>query len=295
MSPSQADRLRAKIEHDILSFNWKPGERLDESKLAEKYGTSRTPVREALRQLSSNGLVEIRPHKGAIVAKLGLRELVELLEVMAELEGACGRLAAKACLKSDLDAIREAHNAGHQLVETNDTEGYKKANENFHETIYRASRNSHLYKLVIGVRNRVAAYRRLRLDHVARLSQSHAEHEQIVDAIERGQPSEADRLLQEHVLTLGSEMRRLISAFSEDDLEHLAYGASGKEPACSILVMQAEIRRTVPSEAFKLFPKNIAGRGVRERPAKASTETLSRRHNLQGACGYSGLEIIANP
>src|SRR5271169_3205351 len=108
MSPSQAERLRAMIEEDILSFKLKPGDKLDECRLAEMYGTSRTPVREALRQLSSNGLIEIRPHKGAIVAKLGIRELVELLEVVAELEGACGRLAAKACLKSDLEAIHQA-------------------------------------------------------------------------------------------------------------------------------------------------------------------------------------------
>ncbi len=224
MSSSQADRLRTKIEHDILSFNLKPGERLDESKLAEKYGTSRTPVREALRQLSANGLIEIRPHKGAIVVKLGIRELVELLEVMAELEGACGRLAAKTCLRSDLDAIREAHDTCRQLVEANDREGYKIANENFHETIYRASHNNHLLKLAISVRNRVSAYRRLQLDQVARLSESHDEHEQIVRAIEQGQPSEADRLLQEHVLTLGSEIRRLISVVCDDELDRPASG-----------------------------------------------------------------------
>jgi DNA-binding GntR family transcriptional regulator len=95
MRPSQAERLAALIAEDILSSKLRPGDRLDECGLAEKYGTSRTPVREALRQLSSDGLVEIRPKKGAIVAKLTIRELVELLEVIAELEGACGRLAAK--------------------------------------------------------------------------------------------------------------------------------------------------------------------------------------------------------
>jgi DNA-binding GntR family transcriptional regulator len=216
MSSSQADRLRAKIECDIISFNLKPGQRLDESKLAEKYGTSRTPVREALRQLSANGLIEIRPRKGAIVAKLGIRELVELLEVMAELEGACGRLAAKVCLKSDLDAIHEAHDACRRLMEASDTEGYKKANEKFHESIYSASRNSCLLKLAISVRNRVAAYRRLQLDQSARLPISYDEHDQIVRAIELGQPGEADRLLQEHVLTLGAEIRRLISAVADD-------------------------------------------------------------------------------
>src|ERR1700754_1198947 len=133
MTPSQADRLRLKIQDDILTMKLKPGERLDESKLAERYGTSRTPVREALRQLSAHGLIEIRPHKGAIVAKLGIRELLELVEVMAELEGACGRIAAKTCLRDDLDAIAQAHKTCELLAEKADFEAYQNANEAFHD------------------------------------------------------------------------------------------------------------------------------------------------------------------
>src|SRR5208337_1498362 len=147
MSPSQAERLRAMIEEDILSFKLKPGDKLDECRLAEMYGTSRTPVREALRQLSANGLIEIRPHKGAIVAKIGIRELVELFEVMAELEGACGRLAAKACLKSDVEAIVTEQENCRYSASMNDAESYQHANECFHEAIYRASRNSCLIRL----------------------------------------------------------------------------------------------------------------------------------------------------
>ena len=111
MNASQAERLTAVIEEEILSLGLKPGDKLDETRLAKRYGTSRTPVREALRQLSANGLIELRPHRGAVVAKLGIRELIDVLEVMAELEGACGRLAAKACFKSDLEAIEDAQAA----------------------------------------------------------------------------------------------------------------------------------------------------------------------------------------
>jgi DNA-binding GntR family transcriptional regulator len=214
MSNSQADRLRSKIEADILSYRLKPGDRLDESKLAERYGTSRTPVREALRQLSSNGLIEIRPHKGAIVAKMGIRELLELMEVMAELEGACGRLAAKACLAGDLEALLEAQNECRRLAEKNDVEGYQKANDAFHEVIYDASRNGSLSKMTISLRNRVGPFRRLQLSEQAHLGSSVTQHDEIVRAIQNGLADDADRLLQKHILDMSGEIRRLMSIVS---------------------------------------------------------------------------------
>src|SRR5215475_3816784 len=160
MNASQAERLWAVIEEEILSFKLKPGDKLDEARLAERYGTSRTPVREALRQLSSEGLIVLRPHRGAIVAKLGVRELMELLEVTAELEGACGRHAAKACLKSDIDAIEHALALCRQNAARNDIRGYQLANEAFHDAVNRASCNSYLLKLTEGARKRAATYRR---------------------------------------------------------------------------------------------------------------------------------------
>jgi DNA-binding GntR family transcriptional regulator len=202
------------IEDDILTFKLKPGDKLDECRLAEKYGTSRTPVREALRQLSSNGLIEIRPHKGAIVAKLGFRELIELLEVMAELEGACGRLAAKSCLNDDIAAIAAAHVSCVRYAEIRDLRSYQAANEEFHDAIYTASRNSCLIKLTMSIRNRVAAYRRLQLESASRIRTSVAEHEKIMRAIQEGLAEETDRLLQLHILNLGGELRRIFSVVS---------------------------------------------------------------------------------
>lgn len=217
MSSSQAERLRLTIEEDILSFRLKPGDKLDECKLAEKYGTSRTPVREALRQLSSNGLIEIRPHRGAIVAKLGIRELIELLEVMAELEGACGRLAAKCAMNGDIDAIVAAQEKCRQYAEVRDVQNYQRANEAFHEAIYAASRNSCLIKLTLSIRNRVAAYRRVQLEQINRVKFSVADHDRILAAIQEGLPEEADRLLQLHILNLGGDLRRMFSVVSSSE------------------------------------------------------------------------------
>ena len=214
MNASQAERLTAVIEEEILALRLKPGDRLDEVRLAQRYGTSRTPVREALRQLSANGLIELRPHRGAVVAKLGIRELIDVLEVMAELEGACGRLAAKTSFKSDLEAIEDALALCRNHASTNDVQGYKAANETFHETIYRASRNSCLISLTLGTRKRVATYRRVQLEHAKRLDVSVADHERIAQAIARGLAEEADRLLQLHILNIGADLRLLFAMVS---------------------------------------------------------------------------------
>jgi DNA-binding GntR family transcriptional regulator len=214
MNASQAERLTAIIEEEILSLRLKPGDKLDETRLAERYGTSRTPVREALRQLSANGLIELRPHRGAVVAKLGIGELIEVLEVVAELEGACGRLAAKACFKSDLEAIENALALCRRHAAVNGIQGYKAANEAFHEAIYQASRNNCLISLTLSTRKRVAAYRRVQLEHAKRLEVSVADHERIARAIAQGFAEEADRLLQVHILNVGADLRRLFSTVS---------------------------------------------------------------------------------
>jgi DNA-binding GntR family transcriptional regulator len=225
MNASQAERLCAVIEEEILSFKLKPGDKLDEARLAERYGTSRTPVREALRQLSSAGLIVLRPHRGAIVAKLGVRELIELLEVTAELEGACGRLAAKAGLKSDFDAIDHALDVCRHNAVKNDIRGYQLANEAFHDAVSRASCNNFLIKMTEGVRKRGATYRRLDLERPNHLKVSLEEHARIASAIRDGLPDEADRLLQLHVLNIGTELARLISMVSAVEATPVAAAA----------------------------------------------------------------------
>jgi DNA-binding GntR family transcriptional regulator len=210
MSQLRTERLRTLITEDILSLKLQPGDRLEECGLAEKYGTSRTPVREALRQLSSDGLVEIRPKKGAIVAQFSIRELAEHFEVMAELEGACGRLAAKSATVQDLDAIGAAQETCRKCAEQRDAQSYQLADEAFHAAIYAASRNDCLVKLIFGIGKRVAVYRRSQFEQMDWIRLSVSEHDQIVHAIQEGLAEEADRLLQLHTMNLGGDFLRML-------------------------------------------------------------------------------------
>src|SRR2546422_2915617 len=92
---SRSQQLCEAIEEDIVYGRLTPGSRLDETQLGGRFGVSRTPIREALLQLASSGLVEIRPRRGTVVAEVGPQRLYEMFETMAELEAACARLASR--------------------------------------------------------------------------------------------------------------------------------------------------------------------------------------------------------
>ena len=108
---SRADRIREAVERAIVSGRLVPGTKLDENALAVRHGASRTPVREALQQLASQGLIELRPHAGAFVATLGVVQLAEMFEALGYLEAACASLAARRHTAQDREALSEAHQA----------------------------------------------------------------------------------------------------------------------------------------------------------------------------------------
>ena len=111
-SQRRAEGVRCRLETEIFSGALTPGERLDEMGLARRFGVSRTPVREALLQLSSAGLIEMRPRQGAVVAAITVQQLLQMFEVMAEMEALCARYAARRMGPDERQALeRGAHKA----------------------------------------------------------------------------------------------------------------------------------------------------------------------------------------
>ena len=155
MPRSRNDRIKIKLEKDIVAGILKPGERLDEVSLAEQFNVSRTPVREALLQLSSMGLVEMRPRRGNVVAQIGLKDLLDMFEVMAQLEGTCGRLAARRATKAEWELLAGVHDTSKRAVNNGDYNAYYQCNVEFHEIIYQASRNPFLAEQTMNLRNRL--------------------------------------------------------------------------------------------------------------------------------------------
>ena len=213
MKKRRSEELRDEIEEMIAFGTLVPGMHLDETELAERFGVSRTPVREALNQLASADLIEIRPRRGAVVKEIGPQRLVEMFSVMAELEGMCGRLAARRMSPEELEALKEVHQRCKAAArKSDDPDLYYQLNDEFHGVIYAGSHNEFLIEQAWAMRRRLRPYRRLQLRVRGRISNSFEEHEEIVAAILAGEEERANALLRAHVVVQGQRFSDLISA-----------------------------------------------------------------------------------
>src|SRR5437763_13034882 len=132
---TRTEALREAIEDKIATGAFPPGMRLDETELTQKFGVSRTPLREALIQLSSMGIVSIRPRRGAVVSDVTPQRLLEMFEVMAELEAMCARLAARRMSDADQQQLLRAHGACEAACMAADPANYYHENQHFHHAI----------------------------------------------------------------------------------------------------------------------------------------------------------------
>jgi len=206
------EKLRDRLEDEILNGCYQPGERLDLEHLANRFDTSRTPIREAIQQLATNGLVSVVPRRGTFVAQIGIVDLIERFEVMAELEGMTGRLAARRARSEDVRALEVALRACARAAEANDADAYYYENERFHQGIYRASQNQFLESEARRLHARLKPYRRTQLRMRDRMTSSQAEHEAIVDAIRSGNAEVAERQLVEHVIVQGDRFTDFVAS-----------------------------------------------------------------------------------
>ncbi|HYM48653.1 MAG TPA: GntR family transcriptional regulator [Burkholderiaceae bacterium] len=212
--PRRSEQLRETIEERIATGNYRPGMRLDEVELATTFGVSRTPIREALIQLASAGLIEMRPRRGAVVAEIAPQRLVEMFEVMAELEALCARLAARRITAAEHQKLWEAHSACQAARDSNDPDAYYRQNEEFHHAIYAASHNRFLIEQTATLSRRLRPYRRLQLRVRDRMRTSYSEHEGIVKAIIAGEGERAAELIRGHVVIQGERFGDLIASLS---------------------------------------------------------------------------------
>ena len=209
----RAEALRDEIEQDIVTGRLQPGERLDEQSLADRFGVSRTPIREALMQLASTGMVELHSRRGAFVASLGLKEIIERFEAMAALEGMCGALAARRITDEQRAMLLAVHEECQNEAKNGASDPYYYANERFHQAIYEASHNTYLAEQARQLHNRLKPYRRLQLRARHRIGHSLTEHQKIVDAIMAGDSAKAEQRLRDHILVQGERLTDFITSF----------------------------------------------------------------------------------
>ncbi|WP_237477641.1 GntR family transcriptional regulator [Lichenibacterium dinghuense] len=196
---TKAFEIQKAIADDIVHGRRAPGTSLDETVLAREFAVSRTPIREAIRQLEMTGLVEARPHRGAVVCDVSPERLDDMFTVMRELEALCARLAAAAMTPEDRASLRAQHDASAALVSGDRPADYAASNDEFHDLLYDASRNAFLAEVTRQVRLRLSPFRRVQIEGPGRMAHSFEEHERIVAAIERGDAAAAEAEMRTHL------------------------------------------------------------------------------------------------
>ncbi len=193
------EKLASEIADAIVSGEFAPGFRLDEQTLAARYGVSRTPVREALRHLAASGLIDTRPRRSATVARVSRERLDELFVAMGEMEATCARLSALSMTPVERRRLGARHDDMAQLVRAGDPDAYAQANHAFHTAIYAGAHSPDLAEFTMGLRRRLAPFRRAQFRVEGRLPRSHAEHGTVVNAILSGDAAGAHAAMLHHV------------------------------------------------------------------------------------------------
>lgn len=194
-----ANVLRRQIADEILEGQIQPGARLDEQGLATRFGVSRTPIREALRQLQAARLIDIRPHRGAIVIPVDEKYLEYLFETAAELEGLSARFAAVRMTIIERKRLADQHAMGKEAARNGDSEAYASANRLFHATIVEGMHNPVLAEAVDRCRIQTGPYRKAQFGRPGRMISSNQEHFKILEAISSQNPDGAYNAMRAHV------------------------------------------------------------------------------------------------
>ena len=198
-NPTLTEKLASAIADGILNGSLKPGVRLDEVGLALQHGVSRTPVREALRQLTASGLIDMRPRKGAVVSKATPEQVESLFVAMAEMEAICARLAAMSMTPVERRRLQARHETMTALAARGDPAAYANANVAFHSAIYAGAHNAPIAEYTMSLRRRVGPFRRAQFQVEGRLTRSNQEHDAVVRAILAGDATAAHAAMLHHV------------------------------------------------------------------------------------------------
>ena len=192
-----AERLRQRIfAHELTPGTW-----IDEQKLAEQYGISRTPLREALKVLASEGLVELKPRRGCYVTEISRRDLDDLFPLIAMLEGRCAAEAVSKAKPADIAALKQIHDALEKAAHDERIEAFFEANQEFHRKVQELSGNRWLLQVIQDLRKVLKLSRMHSLSLEGRLQQSLDEHRLIMAAIAGGDAKRAEQLMHDHLLS----------------------------------------------------------------------------------------------
>lgn len=191
-----AERLRQRIfAHELT-----PGDWIDEQKLAEQYGISRTPLREALKVLAAEGLVDLKPRRGCYVTEISRQDIDDIFPLMAMLEGRCAFIAVQQAKPADIRDLKAIHEKLELAAKESRIDAFFEANQEFHRRIQELTNNRWLLSVIQDLRKVLKLSRLHSLSLEGRLQQSLEEHRVIMAAFEAGDAEKAEKSMHDHLL-----------------------------------------------------------------------------------------------
>lgn len=207
-APVRADEAYSKILAAIRDGTLTPGARIREAQMAEWLEMSRTPVRQAIQRLESEGLLTVEPRAGLVVTPVDADYVAELYFMREILEGTAARLAAESASRADLQVLQEFAQA--ELDASRDAQTAVENNRRFHTLIYRSAKNRFLLKSLRALHDSLALLGKSTLFNEARARQAVQEHAKIVEAIVARQPEAAEALMRQHIHSAYQERLKLL-------------------------------------------------------------------------------------
>ena len=208
------EKILETIREAILKGTLKPGEKVAEPELAERFGISRTPIREAFRQLESEGYLTVIPRKGAVVAALSEKDVEEFYAIKSILEGYAAELAAENLSEKELERLETINDRLKKLADAGDVKAFYRVHHEFHETFLKAADNVKLYELIQQLGARFSRLRMASLSVEGRMAISVAEHDKLLDAFRRHDGKAAEDLVKK-TATLGAKVLMESLAYSQ--------------------------------------------------------------------------------
>lgn len=210
-------RVFNNIQNDILNGVYKPGDSLTESKLCAELGVSRTPIREAIRQLELEGLVQLIPNKGVFVNGISAKDIEDIYTIRMLIEGLAARWAAENIKVEELKELKETIDLEEFYTMKNDTEHLLKLDSKFHETIFRASKSKSLMHVLSLFHHYVRRARNASFESPGRATKVLDEHKAIYQAIADKDADRAEKLTTEHVKNASVECQTAYKLLMEKE------------------------------------------------------------------------------
>ncbi|MBS0417869.1 MAG: GntR family transcriptional regulator [Proteobacteria bacterium] len=196
-----SERIYQGLIDQIITGQLKPGQRIEEQAIASQFGVSRTPVRDALRQLAGSGFINFKPHHGATVTDLDLDQLSEMLETLEELEALCTRFAARRMTAVERKHLEVLYQQQLDSVKRGDEPTYWQLNDEFHTSLCAGAHNRSIQQITENFRSRLLPFRAFVFSLGSRLETAPAEHRDVLDAILAGDEVRAYQAMRNHVAT----------------------------------------------------------------------------------------------